>query len=117
MAAGKAVIGSSVDGIPYYVEHGKNGLIFESENVEDLAVTMRTLLASPRLCDTFGKNGRAAAMSKYSEAAFGRQLLAMLETVLAEFPPREAGWKHPAIEATSPAPSNGVDPRQQTRNS
>ena len=43
-AAGCIAIGSNVDGIPEYIINNKTGLIFETENIEDLS--NKLLLAS-----------------------------------------------------------------------
>ena len=44
MAADKPVIASRIDGIMEVVEDGKNGLLFEAGNDEDLAAKIRELL-------------------------------------------------------------------------
>ena len=58
MAAGKPVIGSRVGGVPYYIREGETGLIFESENVDELAEKLRLLLSSPELQARLGQNGQ-----------------------------------------------------------
>ena len=61
MSCGKPVVASKVGGIPYIVEDGKTGLLFESENVEDLAEKIITLLKDEELRDNMGKVGRERA--------------------------------------------------------
>lgn len=46
-AAGLPVIGSNIGGIPEWVEHGRNGLLFEVENARDLQACLSSVLASP----------------------------------------------------------------------
>ncbi len=58
MACGKPVVASNVGGIPYVVEDGKTGLLFEGGNVEDLAEKVIALLNDEKLRDKMGKAGR-----------------------------------------------------------
>jgi len=78
-AAGKPVIAPKVGGVPYYVQDGVNGLLFEPENVADLARQLRRLLSSPELQAELGKNGMALVRSRYNETEFGRKFLEMVE--------------------------------------
>ena len=43
IAHGTPVIGASIGGIPELIEDGKNGLLFESGNVDDLCAKIRML--------------------------------------------------------------------------
>ena len=61
MACGKPVIASRVGGIPFVVEDGKNGLLFESENVEELAEKVILLLRDEELRTKMGEAGRERA--------------------------------------------------------
>ncbi|MGB8771919.1 MAG: glycosyltransferase family 4 protein [Candidatus Korobacteraceae bacterium] len=83
MAAGKPVIGSRVGGVPYYIRDGETGLIFESENVDELAEKLRLLLNSPELQARLGQNGQRIARAQYNEAEWGRKVKELIElTVL-----------------------------------
>jgi len=79
MAAGKPLVASRVGGVPYYVQDGVNGLLFEPENVEDLARQLRTLLSSPELQARLGRNGMELARTKYTESRLGENILEMVE--------------------------------------
>lgn len=61
MACGKPVVASNVGGIPYIVEDGKTGLLFELGNVEDLTEKVITLLKDKELRDKMGNAGRERA--------------------------------------------------------
>lgn len=61
MACGKPVVASNIDGIPFVVEDGKTGLLFECGNVEDLAEKVITLLENKELREKMGKEGRERA--------------------------------------------------------
>lgn len=58
MACGKPIVASNVGGIPFMVENGKTGLLFESENVEDLAEKIVTLLKDEKLRRKMGEAGK-----------------------------------------------------------
>jgi len=99
MAAGKPVIGSRVGGVPYYIREGETGLIFESENVDELAGKLRLLLNSPELRARLGQNGQRIARAQYSEAEWGRKMKELIElTVLGRISEAE---KKPSARATS----------------
>ena len=61
MACGKPVVASNVGGIPFFVEEGKAGLLFESGNVEDLADKIMTILKNEELREKMGEAGRERA--------------------------------------------------------
>ena len=79
MAAGKPVIGSRVGGVPYYIREGETGLLFESENVDELAEKLRLLLSSPELQARLGQNGYRIARAQYNEAEWGRKVKELIE--------------------------------------
>ncbi|MBV1960497.1 MAG: glycosyltransferase family 4 protein, partial [Immundisolibacteraceae bacterium] len=57
MISKKPLVASAVDGVPHYIEHHQNGLLFESENAGDLEIKLRELLNSPALCEQIAVNG------------------------------------------------------------
>ena len=61
MACGKPVVASNVGGIPFLVEEGKIGLLFESGNVNELAERVITLLKDKELREKMGEAGRERA--------------------------------------------------------
>ena len=61
---GKAVIGSSVGGIRELLDDEKTGLIYEAENVDDLARQIRRLLDDPALRDRLAASGREHVLSQ-----------------------------------------------------
>ena len=61
MSCGKPVVASNVGGVPYIAEDGKTGLLFESENVKDLAEKVIMLLRDEELREKMGKAGRERA--------------------------------------------------------
>jgi glycosyltransferase involved in cell wall biosynthesis len=82
MGAGVPVIGSTAGGIPHYVQHEKNGLVFESGNAQELSTRLRELLGNQELCDCLGRNGRELALAEYTEKAYVDQFVRMIENTV-----------------------------------
>jgi glycosyltransferase involved in cell wall biosynthesis len=64
-ASGKPVVASAMGALPYIVEHQKTGLLFESQNSDDLAEKVRWLHERPDAIDHMGRNARALVERKY----------------------------------------------------
>lgn len=90
-AAGRAVVASRVDGTPFLIQDGVNGLLFESENVADLAEKLDRVLSDASLRRTLGENGRRIVMEKYSEKEYARSMITMFYQTLGREPPAEIG--------------------------
>ncbi|WBL23204.1 glycosyltransferase family 4 protein [Zunongwangia sp. HRR-M8] len=58
MALGLPVLSSKVGGIPYLIEDGKDGILFESNNLKDLADKTFKLLDKQLDANTIAKNAR-----------------------------------------------------------
>lgn len=61
MACGKPVVASNVGGLPYVIEDGKSGLLFERGNARDLANKIIFLLQNEDLRNKMGEAGRERA--------------------------------------------------------
>ena len=70
MASGKPVVASDVDGIPSYVKNGYNGLLFRSEDVDDLADKLKMVLSDRGLSDTLARNAYDLVRKEYSEEQY-----------------------------------------------
>jgi glycosyltransferase involved in cell wall biosynthesis len=70
MAAKKPIIASNVDGIPTYIKHGYNGLLFESENVDDLAIKIKDVLNNSEYATTLAENAYAYVNLELSEEKY-----------------------------------------------
>ena len=57
MACKKPIIASNVGGIPEIIKDGYNGLLFESENVDDLAEKIRLVLSNKKYPTMLRNNG------------------------------------------------------------
>ncbi|NLD99607.1 MAG: glycosyltransferase family 4 protein, partial [Fibrobacter sp.] len=67
MAAGKARIGSNVDGTPQLIRDGIDGLLFKSGDIEELALKMDLLMGDKKLRKKMGEAGRRRARLEFSE--------------------------------------------------
>ena len=56
MACEKPIIASNVGGIPEVIKNGYNGLLFKSENVDDLADKIRLVLSNKKFALMLGNN-------------------------------------------------------------
>lgn len=79
MRAGVAVVGSNCGGVPEIIEHDKTGLLFESENVEDLTRQLRKLIDEPEFCQKLAKAGKTDADERFSEEKHFQRLLEIFQ--------------------------------------
>jgi glycosyltransferase involved in cell wall biosynthesis len=63
--ASKPVVAARMGGLPYIVEEGQSGLLFESGNVEELAQTIQRLAEDPAGAVRMGIRGRSLTETKY----------------------------------------------------
>lgn len=66
MAAGKPRIGANVGGIFTVIDNGKDGLLFESGSVGELAAHLDTLMANGKLRKAIGEAGRQRAVQEFT---------------------------------------------------
>jgi glycosyltransferase involved in cell wall biosynthesis len=81
MAARKPIIASAVDGVPYYIIDNDNGLLFQSENVEELAAKLTMLLGDRELQARLAKRAHEKAFSEYDEQSYVRCFQSMLQSM------------------------------------
>jgi glycosyltransferase involved in cell wall biosynthesis len=81
MAARKPIIASAVGGVPHYIVDNDNGLLFESENTQELATKMATLLGSPELCTRLADRAYQKVMAEYDEEAYVGSFQRMLQSL------------------------------------
>jgi glycosyltransferase involved in cell wall biosynthesis len=58
MATGKPVVVADIPGVREVIEDGKQGLVFDVMDAEDLASKLTTLLEDPELRKSMGDEGR-----------------------------------------------------------
>jgi len=79
MAAGKAVIGSNVGGIPTLITDVYNGFLFDSQDVRDLSERMRLLLLNDPLRENMGKRNIDLVANKFSSRKYVEYFTNMIE--------------------------------------
>lgn len=78
MRAGVAVIGSHAGGVPEIIEDGKTGLLFTSEDAEDLARCLRRLVTEPGFRRRLARAGEAFADRQFTEEGHFARLTELL---------------------------------------
>jgi glycosyltransferase involved in cell wall biosynthesis len=82
MAAAKPRIGSRVGGIPTVIEDGCDGMLFESENVDQLAGLLDALIRDPQRRRELGEAGRARAAKEFSLELYFEKLDEFYRSIL-----------------------------------
>lgn len=75
MLLGKPVVASNCDPLERIVRDTKCGLIFESNNPDQLAARVIELFENPHMRDEFGQHGRKAVLEKYNWTTAAKQLV------------------------------------------
>jgi glycosyltransferase involved in cell wall biosynthesis len=75
LAAGKAVVASSVGQIPQVIRHGETGLLVQAGSREQLADAILELLGSPQLRKKLGSQGRQLIDSEFTAEAMARKYI------------------------------------------
>ena len=66
MAAGKPVVATSVGGNPELIEHGRNGLLVEKEDINALKEALLTLIENSAMRQELGKNNLTKTRMQFS---------------------------------------------------
>jgi glycosyltransferase involved in cell wall biosynthesis len=82
MAARRTFIASRVGGIPTYVEDGKNGLLFDPEDVEQLAEKMSLLLSDRDYAARLADEGNRRVFELWSEERYVENFRNMIVRVI-----------------------------------
>jgi len=90
MATGRAVISTTVGGIPDLVKDGVSGLLVPPNDVRALARAMQLLIDDPQLCQTLGSNGRQEiGKQQYQRDYHIQQLLEEYDSRIRHFTKRQ----------------------------
>ena len=82
MAAGVAVIGSDVAGIPYVIREGETGFVVPGDDTSVLEKRLRQLLSDPELRRRLGANAREFAHSQLSEKVYVEKFTEMVRATV-----------------------------------
>ena len=88
-AAGLPVVASRVGGIPSFVTHGENGLLFDPNDGAGFMEAFKTILDSPEKARELGNAGRLKARREYSWDSITRSLVNLYEEAIRENPFRK----------------------------
>lgn len=83
MACGRCVVASNVGGVAEMVDEGKNGLLFEVGNVEQLAAKLAVAAQDSALRRTLGEEAARTAVERFSIERNVRCIESLYETLLA----------------------------------
>ena len=81
-ALGKPVIGAKIGGIPELIDNGRNGLLFEPMNVDDLTEKIDYLVNNKELLVEMGRNARKKIEERYTSELHYKRLMEVYEKVL-----------------------------------
>lgn len=81
MFMNKPVIVSNCRPLKRIVDEAKCGLVFKTDNSEDLAIKIKTLFYNKKLSKIFGENGKKIVIRKYNWELEGEKLLSMYKTL------------------------------------
>lgn len=82
MATGKAIVSTSVGGIPSVVTPGHDGLLVPPEKPEELADALLKVVTDAGLRKTLGENAKRTAEAKYSASTVARRYEALYAEAL-----------------------------------
>ena len=74
MASSKPIIASNLPGVRNVFENGKQGLLVEPENYNDLAEKIKIILSDDNLAEKMGEAGRKLVEEKYAWEKVGERL-------------------------------------------
>lgn len=80
MRAGVTVIGSDCGGVPEIIEHEKTGLLFESENINDLTQQLLKIVNDKDFCIKLSHAGKLEADERFSEEKHFNRLIKIFES-------------------------------------
>lgn len=82
MASKKPIIASNIDGVPDLIIDKYNGLLFEKENIDDLAEKIDMILSDKDLASTLAENGLKHVQSEFSEDRYVNNYFKMVNDLL-----------------------------------
>ncbi len=82
MAAGKAIIATRVGGLPYLIEDGVSGLLFEPGDVSGLTDRLVSLLGDEAMRRRLGARARAEAVARFSATEVAAKTVEVYREVL-----------------------------------
>ena len=82
MAAGKPVVATNICGIPYMVDNGKTGFLFEPRDVQPLTEKIIALLQDDDLRHKMGKRAKEVAKKRWSADIIAKKTVNVYKEIL-----------------------------------
>jgi glycosyltransferase involved in cell wall biosynthesis len=82
LSSGTAVLATSVGGTPEMIKHGANGWLVQAQAHDSLVKALLTLLGDERLRRHLGRNGRRAAVARFSTRRFSGEVEQLYASLL-----------------------------------
>lgn len=96
MNSGCAVVASHLaGGVPYLIQHEKNGLVYETGQVEQLCKAIQHLLESPETQQSYGRNAYKTIVSEWNAEVAAKRFVNLANHIL-------GGDMHPDLYSTGP---------------
>lgn len=74
LAIGKPVIGAKIGGIPELVKENETGLLYNHDNIEELAEKMEILFKNKELAEKLGNNAKQDAKIRFSKETYYKNI-------------------------------------------
>ena len=84
MEIGKPIIGSKIGGIPELIEDGKNGFLYEYQNVSELIEKMKLLFDNEKLVREQSEMSRKLYEEKYNENVYYKRIYEIYNNLIKE---------------------------------
>ena len=81
-ACGKPVVAANVGGVPEVVSHEVNGLLFNPNDIQQMAESINILYQNPELAHELGKNGRKIVAEKFNWSKIAADTEGVYQAVL-----------------------------------
>ena len=81
MASKKPIVASNIDGVPDLIIDKYNGLLFKSEDIDDLAAKMLAVLTDKNLATTIAENGYKFVHENLSEECYIKNYTKLIDEV------------------------------------
>ena len=82
LAIGKPVIGAKIGGIPELVKDNQTGLLYNHDNIEELAEKMKILFENKELAEKFGKNAKQDAINRFSKEIYYKNIREIYKSLI-----------------------------------
>ena len=77
----KAVIGSNIDAVKCVIDNNKNGILYKTNNLNDLGAKITYLIDNPKTRMKMGKNGYIKIVKKYNETRLFNLIDKLITTI------------------------------------